>query len=134
MQPQEHTHKGPEGHEGHKTADSHGESCPAGKLGSTNFILVLLAVLCLAFSVTMVQKYRALEAKLSAMGLEVNEDSTVQAAQNTDPKAEERAKALNELGHKLATLKLDMDEIGSLLKELGVKVEAKKAAGPHGVH
>lgn len=134
MQPHEHTHKGDEGHEAHKATASHGESCPAGVLGSTNFMLVLLTVLSLAFGVTMMQKYRALEAKLTAMGLEVNEEGAVQAAQHNDPKAEERAKALSELGHKLASLKVNMDEIEPLLKELGVKVEAHKAVGPHGVH
>ncbi|MFQ5957691.1 MAG: hypothetical protein ACE5KK_07960 [Candidatus Brocadiales bacterium] len=134
MQPHDHTHKGHEGHEGHKTTGSHGESCPAGALGSTNFMLALLVVLSLAFSITMIQKYRALKAQLSAMGLEVNDAGSVQAAQNTDPKAEERAKALDQLGNKLASLKVNMDEIEPLLEGLGVKVEAKKAAGPHGAH
>lgn len=133
MQAHGHTHK-EDSHGGQSASSSHGGSCPAGVLGSTNFILVLLAVLSLAFGITMMQKYRALEAKLSAMGLEVNEGSSVQAAQHNDPKAEEHAKALNQLGHKLGALKLNMDEIEHLLKELGVKVEAKKAAGPHGSH
>lgn len=129
-----HTHKDDDSREGHSAPSSHGGSCPAGVLGSTNFILVLLAVLSLAFGITMMQKYRALEAKLSAMGLEANEGGSVQAAQHNDPKAEERAKALGQLGRKLGALKVNMDEIEPLLKELGVKVEAKKAAGPHGAH
>lgn len=134
MQPHEHTHKGNEGHEAHKATASHGETCPAGILGSTNFMLVLLTVLSLAFGITMMQKYRTLEAKLRTMGLEVSEEGTVQAAQHNNPEAEKRAKVLNELGHKLSSLKVSMDEIVPLLKELGVKVEAHKAVGPHGVH
>ncbi|MEK7368805.1 MAG: hypothetical protein AABZ62_03990 [Planctomycetota bacterium] len=129
-----HTHNDDDSHKGHSASSSHGESCPAGVLGSAKFIMILLTVLSLAFGYTMMQRYRALEAKLSTMGIAISEGSNVQAAQHNDPKAEEQAKAISELGHKLGALKLTMNEIDSLLKELGVKVEAQKAAGPHGGH
>ncbi len=133
MEPHEHAHEDDDSHKEHPAPSSQGESCPAGKLGSRNFMLILLTVLSMAFGFTMMQKYRALEAKLSAMGLEVGEDGTLQAAQNTNPKAEEHAKALDQIGHKLGALKFNMDEIEHLLKEQGVEVEAKKAVGPHEV-
>ncbi|MEE9584307.1 MAG: hypothetical protein V3W51_02395, partial [Candidatus Brocadiales bacterium] len=88
MEPHEHAHKDDDSHKEHSAPSPQGESCPAGKLGSRNFMLILLTVLSMAFGFTMMQKYRALEAKLSAMGLEVGEDGTLQAAQNTNPKAE----------------------------------------------
>lgn len=129
-----HTHNDNDSHKGHSAPSSHGESCPAGILGSTNFILVLLTILSLAFGYTMMQKYRALEAKLSAMGIAVGEGGNVQAAQHNNPQAEEQAKAISELGHKFGALKLNMNEIESLLKGLGVKAEAQKTAGSHGGH
>ncbi len=134
MHSQEHAHKDDNSHKDHPPASSHSESCPAGSLVSTKFVLILLTILCLAFGITMMLKYRKLEAKVAAMGLEINNDGAVQVAQNTDPKAEEHAKALSQLGHRLGALKLSMDEIETLLKELGVKVESKKASGAHGTH
>ncbi len=98
-------------------------------------MLIVLTVLSLAFGITMMQKYRKLEARLAAAGLELGKGGTVHAAQNPDAKAKERIKALNEIGQKLGALKVNMDEIEHLLKEQGVKVEGhKKATGPHGVH
>ncbi|MCB7129221.1 MAG: hypothetical protein J3T61_06775 [Candidatus Brocadiales bacterium] len=134
MDSQEHAHKDDNSHKDQPSTSSHSESCPVGSLVSTKSVFILLIVLCLAFGITMMRKYSKLEAKIVAMGLEINNDGTVQVAQNADPKAEEHARALSQLGHRLGALKLSMDEIETLLKELGVKVESKKASGPHGTH
>ncbi len=119
-------------HKSDSAPSSQGGSCPAGGMMSTSFIFILLTVLSLAFGVTMMRKYQAVEAKLTSMGLEVGQGGTVQAAQHGDLKAEERAKALEEIAHKLGALKLNASEIEHLLKGVGVEVKGGKAAGPHG--
>ncbi len=113
---------------------SHGDSCPAGGMMSTRFLLILVTILSLAFGVTMMRKYQAVEAKLTSMGLEVGQGGTVQAAQHGDLNAEERAKALEEIAHKLGALKLNAGEIEHLLKGVGIEVKGGKAAGSHGAH
>lgn len=133
MHSHDHAHKDDDAQEAHSSTPSHSESCPVGGLVSRSFILIILTVLSLAFGITMMQKYRKLEARLAAAGLELGKGGTVQAAQNT--KAKERIKALNEIGQKLGTLKVNMDEIEYVLSEQGVKVEGHgKAAGPPDVH
>ncbi|MCP4364734.1 MAG: hypothetical protein GY800_05480 [Planctomycetes bacterium] len=121
-------------HKSDPAPSSQGGSCPAGGMMSTSFIFILLTVLSLAFGVTMMRKYQAVEAKLTSMGLEVGQGGTVQAAQHGDLKAEERAKALEEIAHKLGALKLNAGEIEHLLKGVGVEVKGGKAAGSHGSH
>ncbi len=121
-------------HKSDSAPASQGGSCPAGGMMSTSFIFILLTVLSLAFGVTMMRKYQAVEAKLTSMGLEVGQGGTVQAAQHGDLKAEERAKALEEIAHKLGALKLNAGEIEHLLQGVGVEVKGGKAAGSHGSH
>ena len=129
-----HGHTHDEGHKSDSAPSSHGDSCPAGSFMSAKFIFILLTILSLAFGVTMMRKYQALEAKLTSMGLEVGEGGNVQAAQHDDSKAEERAKALEEIAHKLSALKLNAGEIEHLLRGVGIEVKGGKAAGPHGAH
>lgn len=119
---------------GDSAPSSHGDSCPAGGMMSTRFLLILVTILSLAFGVTMMRKYQAVEAKLTSMGLEVGQGGTVQAAQHDDLKAEERAKALEEIANKLGALKLNAGEIEHLLKGVGIEVKGGKAAGSHGAH
>lgn len=104
--------------------ESHAHSCPAGGLGSSRFLLGLLVVLSLSFSVAMIKKYRDLEAKVAAGGVTASSEKAGQASP-TNLKGTELGKTLEQLGQKLASLKTGVDELEPLLKELdkhGIKV------------
>lgn len=105
--------------------ESHAHSCPAGGLGSSRFLLGLLVVLSLSFSIAMIKKYRDLEAKVAAGGVTASSEKVGQAT-SISLKGTELGKTLEQLGQKLASLKAGVEELEPLLKELdkhGIKVK-----------
>jgi uncharacterized protein HemX len=106
-----------------ETNPHHEHKAEGGGLLTGRLMLGLLVALSLGFGAVMAKKYRDLEAKA------VTGAASKAVAPAKDPEVE---KALNELGKKLGSIKSELDELEPVLKKLGVKVEKKTAAGPHG--
>lgn len=106
-----------------ETNPHHEHKAEWGGLLTGRLMMGLLVALSLGFGAVMAKKYRDLEAR-AGKGV-----ASTAASQAKDPEVE---KALSELGKKLGSIKSELDELEPVLKKLGVKVEKKTAAGPHG--